>query len=131
MVSREKTQTSLDINLGISDFLFGTPRQLRTYGYCMRTAKFTQSILICHLITIKTPAKKSSENSVRICRQLQSLTKLRIETNSVDLSLHCLLERLLKHFRRQQKQMKFVVIGTLTVKTIPTGVFFLNYQQLI
>ena len=97
----------------------------------MRTAKSTQSVLICHLIIIKTPAKKSSENSVRICRLssaanfcLHFLTKLRIETNSVDLSLHCLLERLLKHFRRQQKQMNFVVIGALRVKTIPTGVFF-------
>ena len=33
-----------------------------------------------------------------------------------DLGLHCLLERLLKHFNRQQKQMIFVVIGVLRVK---------------
>ena len=32
-----------------------------------------------------------------------------------DLSLHCLLERLLKHFSRRQKQSNFVVIGALRV----------------
>ena len=31
------------------------------------------------------------------------------------LSLHCLLERLLKHFSRRQKQSNFVVIGALRV----------------
>ena len=47
-----------------------------------------------------------------------------IEANSVDpirlllqeqsdLGPHCLTKRLLKHFRRQQKQMTFVVIGVL------------------
>ena len=30
-----------------------------------------------------------------------------------DLSLHCLLERLQKHFSRRQKQTNFVVIGAL------------------
>ena len=30
-----------------------------------------------------------------------------------DLNLHCLLERLLKHFSRRQKQTNFVVIGAL------------------
>ena len=33
-----------------------------------------------------------------------------------DLGLHCLLERLLKHFSRRQKQTTFVVIGDLRVK---------------
>ena len=33
-----------------------------------------------------------------------------------DLGLHCLLERLLKHFSRRQKQTTFVVIGLLSVK---------------
>ena len=33
-----------------------------------------------------------------------------------DLSLHCLLERLLKYFSRRQKQSNFVVIGALRVK---------------
>ena len=32
-----------------------------------------------------------------------------------DLSLHCLFERLLKHFSRRQKQSNFVVIGALRV----------------
>ena len=32
-----------------------------------------------------------------------------------DLSLHCLLERLLKHFSRRQKQMNVVVIGALII----------------
>ena len=32
-----------------------------------------------------------------------------------DLSLHCLLERLLKYFSRRQKQSNFVVIGALRV----------------
>ena len=31
------------------------------------------------------------------------------------MSLHCLLERLLKHFSRRQKQSNFVVIGALRV----------------
>ena len=30
--------------------------------------------------------------------------------------IHCLLESLLKHFSRQQKQTTFVVIGLLSVK---------------
>ena len=33
--------------------------------------------------------------------------------DQTDLGLHCLLERLLKHFSRQQKQTTFVVIGVL------------------
>ena len=33
-----------------------------------------------------------------------------------DLNLHCLFERLLKHFNRRQKQTQFVVIGALRVK---------------
>ena len=32
-----------------------------------------------------------------------------------DLGLHCLLERLLKHFSRRQKQTTFFVIGVLRV----------------
>ena len=32
-----------------------------------------------------------------------------------DLSLHCLLERLLEHFSRRQKQSNSVVIGALRV----------------
>ena len=35
-----------------------------------------------------------------------------------DLSLHCLLDGLLKHFSRRQKQTTFVVIGVLRVKII-------------
>ena len=35
-----------------------------------------------------------------------------------DLGLHCLLERLLEHFSRRQKQTTFVVIGVLRVKNI-------------
>ena len=38
-----------------------------------------------------------------------------------DLSLHCLLERLLKHFSRRQKQTIFVVIGALRVKSSQLG----------
>ena len=34
------------------------------------------------------------------------------------LDLHCLLERLLKHFSRRQKQTTFVVIGVLRVLII-------------
>ena len=34
-----------------------------------------------------------------------------------DLSLLCLLERLLKHFSRRQKQTNIVVIGALSVRT--------------
>ena len=33
-----------------------------------------------------------------------------------DLGLHCLFERLLKHFSRRQNQATFVVIGVLRVK---------------
>ena len=32
-----------------------------------------------------------------------------------DLGPHCLTKSLLEHFSRQQKQVTFVVIGTLTV----------------
>ena len=32
--------------------------------------------------------------------------------------LHCLSKGLLKHFSRQQKQMAFVVIGTLRVEQV-------------
>ena len=34
------------------------------------------------------------------------------------MGLHCLLEKLLKHFSRRQKQTTFVVIGVLRVKCI-------------
>ena len=72
------------------------------------------------------------KNNVCFCRLLQIfantiLTKFSIESNSVDqnqtapisdLSLHCLLERLLKHFSRRQKLTTFVVIGVLRIKMI-------------
>ena len=40
-------------------------------------------------------------------------------TDQTDLGVHCLLERLLKNFSRQQKQTTFVVISVLmdTLKT--------------
>ena len=41
------------------------------------------------------------------------LTQIRLQQS--DLSLHCLLERLLQHFSRRKKQSNFVVIGALRV----------------
>ena len=40
-----------------------------------------------------------------------------------DLGLHCLLERLLKHFSRRQKQTTFVVIGVFRVNTDLFSIF--------
>ena len=78
------------------------------------------------LSILKTPAKNIFDNSVCFCRLLHMfvlhyLTKLSIEKNSVDpdqtdLDLHCLMERLLTHFSRRQKQTTyFAVIGVLRV----------------
>ena len=64
---------------------------------------------------------KMSSAIVVCCKILLTyLTKLKIETKSVnpdqsDLGLHCLLERLLKHFSRREKQATIVVIGVLRV----------------
>ena len=38
-----------------------------------------------------------------------------MDPDQTALSLHCLLERLLKHFSRRQKQSNFIVIGALRV----------------
>ena len=38
------------------------------------------------------------------------------QTEQSDLGLHCLLLRLLKHFRRREKQTTFVAIGAFRVK---------------
>ena len=54
---------------------------------------------------------------------LTFLTNISLDANSVDpdeqsnLDQHCLTKRLLKHFRRQQRQPNFVVIGALWVKS--------------
>ena len=40
------------------------------------------------------------------------------QTAPIDLGLHCLLERLLKHFNRRQKHTIFVVLGALRVKCL-------------
>ena len=45
-----------------------------------------------------------------------------------DLSLHCLLERLLKHFSRRQKLMNFIVIGALRVKLDPPENLSIEYS---
>ena len=38
-----------------------------------------------------------------------------MDPDQTDLSIHCLLQRLLKHFSRRKKQTNFVVIGALRV----------------
>ena len=38
-----------------------------------------------------------------------------LETEQSDIGLHCLTKRFLKHFSSQQRQMTFVLIGTLWV----------------
>ena len=45
------------------------------------------------------------------------------------LSLHCLLERLLKHFSRRQKQKNFVVISNLRVKMLAYYHCFMGLQS--
>ena len=48
-----------------------------------------------------------------------------------DLSQCCLTKRLLKHFRKQQKQTTFIVIGTLRVSSIINfeSTLLISYQQ--
>ena len=74
------------------------------------------------MLTLKTPAKKNHLNIlsafVVCCKLLLTLFNKRCGPRSQsDLSLHCLFERLLKLLSRREKQMTFVAICALTVKT--------------
>ena len=68
------------------------------------------------ILTLKMPAKNSSENSICFCCLLQIFANInKIKYNdkqcgpltASDLGLHCLLERLLKNFSRRQKADDF------------------------
>ena len=50
------------------------------------------------------------------------------QTEQSDPGLHCLLERLLKHFSRRQilKQTTFVVIGTLRAKIVKRKMYLVE-----